>query len=180
MKDTPPRLAKGVAQPELPRKTIERAAKAAQKARWEQAARDGSATTWKTSWKTQPLKLYDGLPKHEATALLLLRTEVIGLNGWLASINVPGIDRRCTCGWAEQTVRHVLIHCPDQQVSRDRYLLPGVIDLNEMLTRPTSAHRAAQWLVNCGLLPQFTVANEISQENIAEYQTLKTLYEWED
>ena len=179
-RDTPPRLVKGVVQPEPPRKTIERAAKEAQRARWEQKARNGTATTWKTPWKTQPLKLYDNLPKHEATALLLLRTEIIGLNGWLASINVPGIDRRCSCGWTEQSVRHVLIHCPDQRESRDRYLLPGVTDLNEMLTRPASAHCAARWLVNCGLLPQFTVANEIDKENVAAYQTFRALHEWED
>ena len=35
------------------------------------------------------LPLYEGLTKAESTAAFLLRTEVLGLNAWLASIYVP-------------------------------------------------------------------------------------------
>src|SRR3954452_21201433 len=58
------------------------------------------------------ISLYEGLSKAEATALFLMRTEVLGLNAWLASVQVPDILPRCPCGWNAQTVRHVLIHCP--------------------------------------------------------------------
>jgi hypothetical protein len=70
----------------------------------------------------QPVHLlYDGLLKHEATALFLLRTEVLGLNAWLASVGVPGIDKRCSCGWPAQTVRHILLFCPNHADSRALY-----------------------------------------------------------
>src|SRR6266480_2176867 len=67
--------------------------------RWRLQARNRKATTWKTPWTQSTLKLYSDIPKHQASALFLLRTEVLGLNGWLASINVPGIRANCGCGW---------------------------------------------------------------------------------
>lgn len=82
------------------------------KIRWQQKARDKEAMTWKTPWQKDTLKLYSDQPKHQATALFLLRTEVIGLNAWLASIRVPGISPECECGWRAQTVKHVLTMCP--------------------------------------------------------------------
>ncbi|TQS37138.1 hypothetical protein Golomagni_02398 [Golovinomyces magnicellulatus] len=51
--------------------------------------------------------------KHEATAVMLLRSEVIGINAWLASIKVPGITPECTCGEHTQTVKHILCFCPE-------------------------------------------------------------------
>ena len=65
------------------------------KARWEaRAAKARGATTpatWLTPWKHDYRRLYAGLTKVEATALFLMRTEVIGLNAWLALIRVPNI-----------------------------------------------------------------------------------------
>ena len=51
------------------------------------------------------------MPKHQVLVLFLLRTEVLGLNGWLALINVPGISKECGCGWEKQTVHHILMFC---------------------------------------------------------------------
>jgi hypothetical protein len=68
--------------------------KAKWKERWTNAANGKTATIWNTP---SPLKLYDNLPKHCATALMLLRTEVIGLNAWLASVGVLDILPRCDC-----------------------------------------------------------------------------------
>ena len=85
------------------------------KKRWQREARDREATTWRTPWEQSPLKLSSDLPKHQATALFLLRTEVIGLNAWLASIRVPNVTPQCECGWQAQTVRHVLPALPEVQ-----------------------------------------------------------------
>ena len=98
--------------PHRERSTIDKWADLEWKRRWLQAARKKRAATWQTPWKRNPVTLYSDMPKHQATALFLLRTEVIGLNGWLASINVPGIEAGCGCGWSTQTVHHVLIMCP--------------------------------------------------------------------
>jgi hypothetical protein len=43
--------------------------------------------------------LYDSFTKAEATALFPVRTEVIGLRSWLASVGVPGILPQCNCQW---------------------------------------------------------------------------------
>jgi hypothetical protein len=56
------------------------------KKRWVRAAEGRATATWNTPWKMSPLTLYDNLPKHQTTVLMLLRTEVISLNAWLASI----------------------------------------------------------------------------------------------
>jgi hypothetical protein len=50
------------------------------KNRWMHIAAGKQAATWNTSWETNPSVLYNNLPKHQSTALILLRTEVIGLN----------------------------------------------------------------------------------------------------
>ena len=52
-----------------------------------------------------PLYLYDNITKAEATALFLLRSEVLGLNCWLASVGVQGVLPHYVCGWRAQTVK---------------------------------------------------------------------------
>lgn len=51
------------------------------KRRWEsQAAKPHRhAPTWKEGWSSQPTWIYDGVRKHVATAIFLLRSEVLGL-----------------------------------------------------------------------------------------------------
>jgi hypothetical protein len=75
------------------------------KKRWVRTADGSTAATWNTPW-VSPLTLYDNLPKHQTTTLMLLRTEVIGLTAWPASIRVPDILPRCDCGW------HMCTDCP--------------------------------------------------------------------
>jgi hypothetical protein len=67
--------------------------------RWKSQANGRTATTWQSPWPFQTIKLYEDLQKHEATALFLLRTEVIGLNVWLFFVNVPEVLSRCDCDW---------------------------------------------------------------------------------
>jgi hypothetical protein len=136
------------------------------KARWEDQSRTTRArrqATWTTPWEQDRRKLYAGLSKAEATALFLMRTEVIGLNAWLASIQVPGALPACACGWRAQTVRHVVLHCPRyERVSLLEQC--GTARLDEILSRPASAKHAARWLIRSGVLEQFRVAKEIEEE----------------
>jgi hypothetical protein len=95
--------------------------------------------------------LYAGLSKAEATALFLIRTEVIGLNAWLAAVQVPNITPACPCGWHAQTVRYILLYYP-------RYERIGLIQacgterIDDILSRPAGAKHAARWLVYAGVL----------------------------
>ena len=133
--------------------------------------------TWTTPWEQDRSKLYAGLPKAAATALFLMRTEVIGLNAWLASIQVLGILPACECGWVAQTVRHVVLHCP----RHDRLGLIeqcGTERLDEILSRPVCAARAARWLIKTGIMEQFKVAREIEEEDEALFRPFENSEAW--
>jgi len=133
--------------------------------RWREKQKNQKATTWHTPWTQSPLKLYSNLPKHEATALFLLRTEVLGLNSWLASINVPNITPSCSCGWPQQTVRHVLLFCLDHSEERESIIRQtGTTDLYTILNHGKGSRIAARWLARSGLLAQFTTANHIQDD----------------
>jgi hypothetical protein len=137
--------------------------------RWTKEAQGKAAATWKTPWGEWPLGLYDGLPKHLATALFLMRTEVLGLNAWLASIRVPGIEPWCSCGRQQQTVCHVLFHCPVYDRARaDLIREVGTEDMQKVLSGP-ACKAAARWFVRIGALQQFQVAREIDEEDPDEY-----------
>jgi hypothetical protein len=149
--------------------------------RWEDAVRSlpngHRATVWLTPWAQDPRKLYAGLSKAETTALFLLRTEIIGLNAWLAAIQVPGIPPTCPCGWHAQTVRHIVLHCP----RHDRTSLLtqcGTERLEEMLMSPASAKHAARWLVHSGILQQFRTAAEIANEDTSDYRAFIDAERW--
>jgi hypothetical protein len=93
---------------------------------------------------------YEGLTKHQATALFLLHTEVLGLNAWLASIQV----------W------HILLHYPNYASGRPRLIAQTRTENpREMLSKPESAKAAAKWFVRQGVLEQFNTAKEIEAED---------------
>ena len=149
-------------------------------ARWSQAAAEyprRPPTTWKTPWKQDCRKLYAGLPKAHASALFLMRSEVIGMNAWLASVRVPGVDPLCTCGQMAQTVRHVLLHC-NQYRREDLLANCGTERLDEILSRPASAKYAARWLIAQGVLDQFRVAKEMENEQTEDFTPFQNCEEW--
>ena len=144
--------------------------------RWAREAGGKSATTWNTPWHSDPLTLYEGLSKHQATALMLLRTEVIGLNAWLESVGMPGVLPHCDCGWHAQTVKHVLLHCPKFDRQRpDLIRETQTENLHKILSNTASAQVAARWLVRLGILQQFRVAREIELEDTTNYTPIPTL-----
>ncbi|POS82407.1 hypothetical protein EPUL_004123, partial [Erysiphe pulchra] len=122
-------------------------------------------TTWRTPWDVDTTKLYDGLKKHEATTLMLLRSEVIGLNAWLTSVKVPGISPQCSCGYQAQTIHHVLFYCPEHTTLRAMmFIQAGTNDINNLLTNKKGCHAAAEMLIPTDRLQQFSVASAIYQE----------------
>ena len=119
----------------------------------------------------------EGLPKHRATALTLLRTEVLGLNAWLAQVRVPGITPHCQCGWHSQTIRHVFFGCTRHnaaEVVREA----RTDNLAKILSTKAGAHAAVRWFVRTGLLQQFQVAEEIDAEDIEEYNPFPEPNRW--
>jgi hypothetical protein len=146
--------------------------------RWNRRGARLSAATWHTPWPQQILKLYEGLQKHEATALFLLRTEVLGLNAWLASIGVPGVLPRCPCETHAQTVRHILLHCPDTAALRPQMIVAAPSEtLQKILSHPQSARAAARLLISSGLLAQFHLAHQIHLEGPSRH-SIPDLDDW--
>ena len=77
---------------------------------------------------------------------MLLRTEVIGLNAWLAAVGVPNVQPSCDCGWRAQTVRHILLHCPTYGQQRlDLLRQVESEDLHKILSRAKSVQAIACW-----------------------------------
>ena len=109
------------------------------------------------SMEMSPLKLYDGLKKYEATALMLLRSEVIGLNKWLTSIKVPGINQKCTCGEHSQTVKHILLYCPEHTTIRAQMISKAkTSSYDQLLAMKRSCCAAARMLIKSQRLQQFS------------------------
>ncbi len=155
-------------QQQRPEKTIQETYANKWKGEWEsEAAKPGRReATWKDPWRKKPLRLYNKLAKHEATALFLLRTEVIGLNDWLARTKVPDVDPMCPCGEYRQTVDHILHYCSLLREQRGtlqaaaRSLRPG-----DALGDPETAAIVARWFIKTGILEQFRVAKEVHEED---------------
>jgi len=132
---------------------------------WAECARQRreKASTWRNPWKQWPQHLYDGLTKAEGTALFLLLTETIGLNRWLAQRGVPGVAKRCPCGWNDQTVYHIIFHCPRYDRSTLLQRLSSE-NLATVLSHPEQARATARWFVQQDILEQFRVARAIGEE----------------
>ena len=133
--------------------------------RWSDYKGARTAATWKTPWTQSTLELYNGLKKHEATALMLLRSEIIGLNAWLSSIKVPNISAACTCGEPFQTVKHILFFCPEHQALRAQMLAnSGTSSFDKVLQTPKGCRAASRMFIATSRLTQFAVANKIDTE----------------
>ena len=76
---SPPRNPRGRPQGRKPKTNIAIAIEHETQAEWARVSRGRQEAAWKGQCKASPLKLYDKLTKPEATALFLLRSEVIGL-----------------------------------------------------------------------------------------------------
>jgi hypothetical protein len=145
---------------------------------WQTKAKGKRATTWQTPWTNQTVTLYKGLSKAESTALFLMRVEIIGLNAWLASVQVPDVLPRCTCGWQAQTVRHILLHCPQYDRS-DLIQVAQTESLHAILSQPKSARYAAKWFIKQNILKQFEVAKAIREEDTSSYAPFRSLEDWD-
>ena len=166
--------------PRNPRKELEAHLAAQWEARWKlkAAGTQSRATTWTTEWSTKPLSLYDGLQKHEATALFLLRTEVLGLKDWLARVGVPEARPDCPCGARRQTLNHILAFCPNLIEPRIRLVTrAGTTELRRILTDPQKVKYAARWLLETRTLEQFSVALEVEREEMEGWRAFQTLRE---
>ncbi|TXC06456.1 hypothetical protein FocTR4_00010719 [Fusarium oxysporum f. sp. cubense] len=117
------------------------------------------------------LSYYKGLTRPQSTLALQLRTERIGLNGYLSKIGatrdvkVQGSDDfikhpikpACTCGYHTQTVYHLFMHCSDLHSARLR-LIERIGALNWKTLLTTHLKFAVDWAMVYFNLGQFAIA----------------------
>ncbi|KAI1003129.1 hypothetical protein K3495_g5075 [Podosphaera aphanis] len=133
--------------------------------RWLPQKGNRQEATWRSRWSVSTLNLYEELKKHEMSALMLLRTEIIGLNAWLASIGVPETSPNCSCGEHIQTVKHILLYCPEHAELSSRMLIDaGTTNFSQLLITSRGCRAAARMLLATDRLQQFVIAIEIERE----------------
>src|SRR5215469_6422214 len=125
----------------------------------------------------KPVWLHEGLPKHLATVLMSLHTEVFGLNARLAQVRAPRINPHCVCRWHEQTIKYVFFGCPRFNAS-SVVQVARMDNLTRILSNAASARAAARCFVQAGLLKEFQLAEEIDREDLDEYRPLPEPERW--
>jgi hypothetical protein len=122
-------------------------------------------------WGAESLAYYKGMTRPESTLGMQLRTECIGLNGYLNKCNVmrdvtlPGsnevvrvrVEATCTCGHPNQTVYHMFMHCPDLHDAR-LLLIREVKHFRWETLLTTDLKVAVHWAMVYFRLEQFALA----------------------
>ena len=124
------------------------------KDRWEKSKKGRAIALFHSQLTEKALKLYKGRTKPFYSILIQLRTEKIGLNGFLKRARVPNIEALCECKEAEETVEHFLFKC--SRWMEQRTLLNGLKTIKEALGKRDNSERVVRYLLATGRLEQFS------------------------
>ena len=144
-------------------------------------------TRWVKAWKEAPygrklfdlveapnkntLELYRNTPRALTTTIIRARTQVIGLKGYLGTIGLAP-TRECECGGGIETVKHLVLSCPEYNHLRKRiWKREGRFptDLREELGDTQKAIKIAVFLLRTGTLGQQGRANKSAAELLNRY-----------
>ena len=105
------------------------------------------------------------LTAAEAAIYIQIRTEKIGLNGFLHDRNVPNISAECDCGWVRQTAKHIIMFCPKWREQRQiLYQSTGTIRYGEITSNKANAKALVKWFIGLNILNQFKSGQTEGQE----------------
>lgn len=108
------------------------------------------------------LHRFDGLAKAESSLAVQIRSEKIGLRGFLHACRVPGYESpACSCRWGWQNAKHILMHC--QEYAEHRQFQAGTAQLNDyrtMVNTRSGLRLLTRQLMLTGLLNQYRLASE--------------------
>lgn len=101
------------------------------------------------------------LHKAESTMATHIRTECIGLKAYLTDRKVPGyLSAACSCGFARQTAKHILMHCPLYAERRAEMLRAvGTQDYRTLTASAKGLKEASKFMIRTNLLEQFSLAD---------------------
>jgi hypothetical protein len=76
------------------------------------------------------------------------------------------LSARCWCNTGPETVKHILVHCPDETVRRRSLIRPGErsVDFRRLIRDPERVGAFSRWLIKLGRLEQFSLAKVLLYE----------------
>ncbi len=87
------------------------------------------------------------------------RKKIIFFLSKSTSISIRNAE--CSCGWRKQTVKHILLFCPELAKERRELIEQvGTSDYRQILTQKHGIRAAARWMIKIGRLDQFSLAQE--------------------
>ena len=96
--------------------------------------------------------------------LVQLRSGKIGLAAFLHKRGVPEFPSpRCSCGYAQETAKHVLLHCDRFGTSRGALEHGGRIDCQWLVGEREGASVVTGWWLQHGIAQQFWLAKELEE-----------------
>lgn len=108
------------------------------------------------------LRMHRNLSKPEGSLAVQMRSERIGLADYLFIRRIPTFaSPACVCGWARQTLKHILFNCP--RFSADRSAMcrdGGSTDYRSLLSSEKGLRAVTRWFMKTSLLNQFSLAIE--------------------
>ena len=111
------------------------------------------------------LTLHKDLRRAESSVLIQARTECIGLNQFLYTRRVPGVDSpHCSCNVTPETTRHLVQYC-SMYSNRETLYLSGTgqrqIDYRRLIGCPEGAKALVKWIIGTGRLGQYSIAQRL-------------------
>ena len=118
------------------------------------------------------LHKFNAMTRAESSMIVQARTGKIGLRSYLHSIGAED-SRNYSCGGETQSIQHILLCCPEfKELRETMWEIRRETDLKALLGSAELAKRAAQFLINTRLLPQFSHANLSStEEDVSDADT---------
>ena len=94
--------------------------------------------------------------------VIQLRTEKVGSAAFLHARHVPDvISPACQWRWRRQDPKHVIVFCPHHARNRRRlFEAAGTDRWQEVLSTGKGLRAVARWVMDEGLLAQFSLAKE--------------------
>ena len=130
------------------------------------------------------LDKYRGLPKHESSLLIQIRTGKIGLRAFLFGRKVPDVlTPLCRCGDAPETPLHLAIDCvelTDRRAQLRTKIAPRALrtrrDFTHLTEDPDTARTVVRWMLDTGRFPQFRLAEEVAKEERESGEDTAVMY----
>ena len=105
------------------------------------------------------IKIHDNLAKAESALATQIRTEKIGLASFLFKRRVPNVTTAaCSCGWPQQTAKHVIMHCPLMTGRQELFRRINNNEYRTILRTSKTLKQVTRWIIEAGVLAQFSLS----------------------